>query len=344
MGEKVYTIKDIAVLAGVSKGTVDRVLHNRGKVSKKSFDKVDKVIKEIDFEPNAIARNLRINKTYKVCVLIPEEKVDSYWLPAYEGIKEATKEFKAFGILVEQYHYHPFKSASFLSESEKAIAAKPDALLMAPLFHLESLKIIETCNRKKIFVSLFNNRIDVLNTNNFIGQDLYQTGRVAANLVDKITKSDAKIAVIHINEESHMRQKEIGFRDYFKNIKTDKHQVAVCNLVSVDNTNFKKELNFFLKSYPSLSAIFVTNSKVHMVAELLSKKKNKISLIGYDLLAENVAFLNEGIIDFLIHQNPKRQAYLSLFYLAEHFLYGKKIPVKSLLPIDIITKENVNLY
>ncbi|MEQ8422636.1 MAG: LacI family DNA-binding transcriptional regulator, partial [Arenibacter algicola] len=43
-----YTIKDIAQMAGVSKGTVDRVLHKRGKVSKNAFEKVDKVLKEID--------------------------------------------------------------------------------------------------------------------------------------------------------------------------------------------------------------------------------------------------------------------------------------------------------
>ncbi|HNX12560.1 MAG TPA: LacI family DNA-binding transcriptional regulator, partial [Paludibacteraceae bacterium] len=40
-------IKDIAVLAGVSEGTVDRVLHNRGEVSKKSKEAVEKVLKEI---------------------------------------------------------------------------------------------------------------------------------------------------------------------------------------------------------------------------------------------------------------------------------------------------------
>ena len=38
------TINDVARVAGVSKGTVDRVLHNRGEVSAKSKDKVLKVI------------------------------------------------------------------------------------------------------------------------------------------------------------------------------------------------------------------------------------------------------------------------------------------------------------
>ena len=41
--DKKHTIKDIAKLAGVSKGTVDRVLHKRGKVSPAAFEKVNEV-------------------------------------------------------------------------------------------------------------------------------------------------------------------------------------------------------------------------------------------------------------------------------------------------------------
>ena len=49
MTKKKYTIKDIAHLAGVSKGTVDRVLHKRGKVSKKSYQRVEKVLMDTEF-------------------------------------------------------------------------------------------------------------------------------------------------------------------------------------------------------------------------------------------------------------------------------------------------------
>ena len=46
---KTYRIKDIAELSGVSTGTVDRILHNRGKVSEEAQKKVEKVLKEIDY-------------------------------------------------------------------------------------------------------------------------------------------------------------------------------------------------------------------------------------------------------------------------------------------------------
>ena len=56
MQDKKITIFDVAECAGVSKGTVDRVLHNRGEVSKTSAEKVRKAIEELGYEPNLYAR------------------------------------------------------------------------------------------------------------------------------------------------------------------------------------------------------------------------------------------------------------------------------------------------
>lgn len=46
------TIKDIAVLAGVSRGTVDRVLNNRGSVNPDTARKINEVAKALDYKPN----------------------------------------------------------------------------------------------------------------------------------------------------------------------------------------------------------------------------------------------------------------------------------------------------
>ena len=72
-------------------------------------------------------------------------------------------------------------------------------------------------------------------------------------------------------------------------------------------------------------------------------KEHRI-VVGYDLLEQNIHLLKEGRIDFLIHQKPKRQAYLGIGYIAEHFLFGKPISDQNLLPIDIVTSENVVYY
>ena len=95
----------------------------------------------------------------------------------------------------------------------------------------------------------------------------------------------------------------------------------------------------------AIKSIFVTTSKAYKIAKYLEQNNLKdIKLIGYDLLSENIHYLKNNYIDFLIHQNPKEQVYLGIKFLVEFFLFNKEIPEKNLLPIDIISKENYLSY
>jgi LacI family transcriptional regulator len=340
-----YTIKDIAHLAGVSKGTVDRVLHKRGKVSKNAFEKVDKVLKEIDYKPNPIARNLKKNKTYSIHVLLPDPKKDPYWIPAYEGVVEASNQFTPFGILIKKYFYDPTDKSSFMGQSHEAIISQPDVLLMAPIFENESQVVLGQCCVAKIPVVLFNNHINCFKEQIFIGQDLKQSGRVAASLMEKIIGKNDGIAIIHINKEPHMQTKENGFVEFFTEKSDSNHIMVSKTFNSAEEIIFKHEVSQFIKSNPKISAFFVTNSKAYMLVEAFQDlKKDDGIIIGYDLLKPNIKYLKQGDIKFLIHQKPKRQAFLSVNYLAEHFLFGKPLPPHEFLPIDVITAENAHYY
>ncbi|CAM4256277.1 LacI family DNA-binding transcriptional regulator [Zobellia nedashkovskayae] len=344
MNNKKKTIKDIAKLAGVSKGTVDRVLHKRGKVSKDALEKVEKVLKEIEYHPNPIARNLKENKLYKICVLIPDDKIDAFWTPAHEGIYEAQQEFVMFGLVVEKYLYHPYKKEDFYEKSNQALDASPDVLLITPLFKEESYKIIDTCKEKNIRIALFNNYLNTLNKEVFIGQNLPQSGKIAADLFDKTVLPNSKIGIVHIDIEPHVLLKECGFKSYFKEKNSNHIILDGISFTSDNQVNFEKQFREYLVTNSDLSALFVTNSKAHMLVDILNEVTENCAIIGYDLVHQNIDFLKQGKIDFLIHQRPKEQTYLSISYFAEFFLFGKDVPLKNLLPIDIVTSENVDYY
>lgn len=64
-------IDDIANLANVLRGTVDRVLHNRGRVSEKTAAKVRKIIQEMNYQPNSLGRAFAMSqKELKLGVLL----------------------------------------------------------------------------------------------------------------------------------------------------------------------------------------------------------------------------------------------------------------------------------
>lgn len=344
MIKKNYTIKDIAKLAGVSKGTVDRVLHKRGRVSEKTFEKVKAVLDKIDYHPNLIARNLKNNRVYHIGVLLPDPAIDPFWAPAHEGILVAAKEFMPFGVLVGEYYYHPDDRASFLAQAGEVLKSEPDALLMAPLFRSESLTVLRKCRDTGIVIASFNNTVDRLHNENFIGQDLFQSGRVAASLIDKMVSPAAAIGIIHINEEPHMRQKEQGFKNFFKNRNNHDIRIFSYNLSTEGLSDFKEQIVQFIGEHQAMAALFVTNSKAYLLMDALQGTDKGLVVVGYDLLDENIRYIRDGRIDFLIHQQPHRQAYLGVGQLAEHFLFGKNIPAQKLLPIDVVTSENFQYY
>lgn len=344
---KKYTIKDIAELAGVSKGTVDRVLHNRGKVSKIALEKVNKILNEIDYKPNPIAKNLKNNKIYRLAVLLPDAQRDSYWEPCSKAIKEVENEFQNFGIKIEKFVFDATETKSFIKISLQAISTLPDAILMVPLFQKEAKEIVAKCNESNIKVSIFNNYIDSKILNNFIGQDLFQSGRVAAKLMDMLLKK-GHIGIIHIDEDyqnaTHLQEKEKGFRSYFNSLNTSNYKITTVNLNYKKSKDFNELLHKFLSNNSTINGIFITTSKSYVIVEALEDKAVDIAIVGYDLVRKNIDFLKQGKIDFLIHQKPKQQVYMGLNYLAEHFLFDKEIPSQILLPIDIVNSENIDGY
>src|SRR5690349_11560589 len=132
-------IKDIAEKAGVSPGTVDRVLHNRGRVSEEARIKVLSIVKELNYEPNLSARALGSNRTYRLAALIPDPGVDFYWDAPRRGIEKAEKELKQYGIVVEQYIFNPYNVNSFLEKAFAVGRANPDGILVAPIYYREVL-------------------------------------------------------------------------------------------------------------------------------------------------------------------------------------------------------------
>ena len=63
MSNKRYTIREIARLAGVSTGTVDRVIHNRGEVSENSRIRVEQTLKRFEYKPSLTVSSLSTRKT-----------------------------------------------------------------------------------------------------------------------------------------------------------------------------------------------------------------------------------------------------------------------------------------
>lgn len=361
MDKNAVRIKDIAAKANVSVGTVDRVLHNRGRVSEEVRQKVLTMMQELNYEPNMIARTLGSNRTYQLAALQPDHTLDPYWQAPWDGIEKAARELKQYGINLTSYPYSLTEVGSFLAQAEAATLARPDGILIAPLFYRESLAFFARWQQQGIPFVLFNTYIAELPALSYVGQDSYQSGYLAGKLVQVGQPQPSTFLIAHIAEDLtnslHITQKERGFRDYFAQLAAaqevlppeerarNPYTILSVELPNPAEPSFARQLNRLLDEEPQLRGIFVSTSKAYEIAPYLQAYRRKeIRLVGYDLLERNIHFLREGVIDFLINQNPKKQGYRGIYALADLLVFKKEVAPLKYLPLDIITRENLQYY
>lgn len=65
------TIKDVAKLANVSTATVSRIINGKGEASPETIKKVMKVVEELNYRPNSLAKNLSAKSSNLIALLIP---------------------------------------------------------------------------------------------------------------------------------------------------------------------------------------------------------------------------------------------------------------------------------
>lgn len=125
-------IKDIARLADVSVGTVDRVIHGRSGVSEASKKRVEEILKQLDYQPNMYASALASNKKYTFICLLPQHLEGEYWTAVELGIHEAIATYSDFNTSVKINYYDPYDYHSFVDASEAILTQQPDGVMVAP--------------------------------------------------------------------------------------------------------------------------------------------------------------------------------------------------------------------
>jgi LacI family transcriptional regulator len=350
MPSKKTRIKDIAGLAGVSIGTVDRVLHGRDGVAAKTREKVKQILKDTNYSPNVMAQVLKSRKGYYLVSLLPEPSKDNvFWEKHSAGIDRAIEELDLFNVTITQVTFDMFNEEDFQSKARSVISLKPDGVLLAPIFKSESIAFCSGLNEIEIpfvFVDGFIENIDFLA---YIGEDIFRSGRVAGQLTDMITPKKSDILIVNIARNiqnvHHLNNRMQGFLSYFEKSGINNGEKIQISIPDTSPGNVKNALDKAFSENPGIGSIFISGSKSYLIASYLEEKGYKtINLIGYDLLDRNVRYLRSGIIRFLIGQRPEEQTYKAVKKLFE-FLSLNKVPENiEYLPVDIITSENVDFF
>jgi LacI family transcriptional regulator len=336
------TVKEIAELAGVSIGTVDRVLHSRGRVSAETRTRIQAIIERSGFTPNPIARSLRRNKPYRFCAVLPRKDEDSgYWGLANQGIREAAGELVHFGVQTSILEFDRYDPLSFRETLAKADGENPDGLLLPPVLPPESRAFIQSIDGK-IPYAFFDADLPGCRPVCTIGQDPYKAGCLAGRLVHLLAGSKpASFAVLSAHSEDyHIRRRQDGFLDYLAGVQA--RGVLREGVDLEQDAAAAGSLAALLREQADLRGVFVTSASAHRLARARGQLRYRrpFVIVGFDLVPANQRMLAEGSLDAIISQRPQEQGRQGLLNLYRAIVLGRPVPGRLEMPLDIYLKEN----
>lgn len=337
-------------MADVSVGTVDRVIHGRSGVSEASRKRVEEILKQLDYQPNMYASALASNKKYGFICLLPQHEKGEYWTDVETGINDAVETYSDFNVAVQLSYYDPYDYHSFVEASNKILEQNPDGVMFAPTVPQYTKPFTDELAGRNIPYIYIDSNIKEEPALSFFGQNSHQSGYFAARMLMLLAGEDAGEIVIFrkINEgvvgSNQQERREIGFREYMQKYHPA-YRIWELDLHAKRDSEDTQMLDEFFREHPAVKNGITFNSKAYIIGEYLQKKQMKdFNLMGYDLLQRNVDCLKQGSIFFLIAQQPALQGFDGIKALCEHLILKKEITRNNFMPIDLLTRENIEFY
>ena len=340
-------MKDVANAAGVSIGTVDRVLNKRGRVANETISRVEAVARDLNFAPNRTASSLSRARTHVFVAVLPMPEQDGgYWNLIVQGMERAIEELDY--VEVEFLFYDRFDPASFERLATGLTHQQPDGVILAPSIESPARSLVEQVDPR--MVVLIDGDLPDSGVLTTISQDSIESGLLAGKLLDLLCPGESRLLSVTVGvDDHHLQLRRKGFERYFAAIAdAGQPQRPLEHLVITDSRDWAQLDAWFTGAGGrtpggAVSGIFVTNAAAH---EVVTRRPDALvtRIVGYDLIPENARALQEGRIDFIINQQPENQGYQALLAIHRARVLGEPVADVIRMPIDIVMRENLDFH
>ena len=342
-------IKDIALAAGVSVGTVDRVIHGRSGVSQESRLKVQATLERMNYQPNMYASALAANKRYRLVCLLPAHSEGDYWEEVERGMKKATHTFSDFNVTLHTLYYDQYETESFPSDVLGLSKSKPDGVILSPKSESETVHLVASLENYKIPYVFIDSTIPSLSPLAFYGQHAHQSGFFAARMISLMANGHKELVIFRLVYEgrsgsNQQQEREKGFKEAMM-LQHPEIQLLELDLFAKQPEENERLMNEFFAHHPNVSCGITFSSRAYLIAEYMqAHNRTDFHLLGYDLISRNITCLRSGFIDFVIAQQPFFQGYGSVESLCNYLILKKSVKQNHYMPLSLISVENLDFY
>ncbi|MCD8355675.1 MAG: LacI family DNA-binding transcriptional regulator [Clostridia bacterium] len=332
-----HTVRSIAALAGVSRGTVSRVLNNRPDVSPEVRARVLHIIEETGYQ-----KDERFSGSDKITIgVIVAHWQDEYFINStLQGIRRAAREINAGKVKLEVHRMNSRSDEEYIKVCEEMLALGVRGLVLNAPDNIVIAAEIERLAEAGIAVVTYNSDLPHTRHICHVGQDLVKSGKIAAGLMARSISSKDQVLVITGNMEFRSHRVRVdGFLEHLETLgfHSDCYELAEC-YERYDLTY--ETVRHALETRPRLHGIFMGTESVKACVDALAGIRRRMTVVVNDLTPEAKHSLKKGRIDFVVEQDFTSQVYRAILILHELLVYGHRIR-RPVIHVDtsIITRE-----
>ncbi len=337
------TIKEIAALAGVSRGTVDRVLNNRGSVNPATAEKINEIAKALDYKPNKAGLALAAQKKKLKLGVILFSTDNPFFADVLKGVTEKAEDLAGYSctVLVKQI---PINVDAQLNAIDELLSEEVNGIALAP-HNDDRIRVrINELHEQGIPVVTLNTDIENSRRIAYVGSNYTKSGATAAGLLKRMTHGAVSIGIITGSSDILCHTERIaGFTDTLQSEQERMHIVSIIETQDDEIESYEQTLRL-LKEHPEINALFFAAGGVYGGCRAITSlgMADKLCVIAFDKADTTEQFLREGVLSAVICQQPRIQGKKPLDLLFTYLTSGE-LPEKeyNYTAVDIRILENI---
>lgn len=339
------TIKRIAELAGVSTGTVDRALHDRGRVNPKVAQRIKQIAEELNYQPNSVAKSLSTrNKNMKIAVILHIDVPNSFFFDVYVGILKAKAEIQDFGIGVEIYRCRDFDADCQAALIDQALKDGSSAIAIVPINAPSIREKINGLHAQGFPVVFLSNMIEETECLGFVGCDYWKSGELTAGLLHLLSPNGGKLLLF--SPSFQMQGHVLRARGMEQRLLEDYPQIHLQQVyeLSGDKIQDYRLTKQAIQAWPDTDMVVCPGAYSDGNLQALMEDARQIgrNTVCYDDSTEVDALIGSRKIQAAILQSPQDQGYIAVKTLFDYLVAGKRPKAQNnYVRLMILIKENL---
>lgn len=336
------TLKEIADLAGVSRGTVDRVLNHRGSVNPQTKRRILEIVEALDYKPNKAGIALAAQKKNLKLGVVLLGLGTVFYDDILKGVHEQADELAGYNcsVLIRQTEYDLEQQLSAIDE---LIAEGICGLALSPYNDNAVREKINELHAKGIPVVTLNTDIENARRLAYVGCHFYRSGETAGGLMHLMTHGTVRVGIISGSQNVLCHTERIaGFCHAIGSY--GGIQILETINTNDDETESYELTTAMLHRHPEINALYFTAGGVYggCRAVMDARRDRDITVITYDMVDTTREFVENGLIAATICQQPFLQGSKPLSLLYTYLTTGEQPAVENdYVAIDIRIKENL---